>query len=164
MSTKNAIYTAAVPEPIQKYTRLPCVRIKSLFTRQPFKSHIGDIHCCRVYTKIVIYTAAVQVPNRLYRFLPGNNKLNTIKLVLLNLIKMTSNAAYVAHRAEEFDRSRLAFCITKRHMISINSLRLEKTCYASGFFVCFVFCFRNNCRVNTCTCIHFILEAQQQCI
>ena len=47
---KIAIYKAAVPEPIQIYTRLPCVHIKSLFTRQPFKSQIGYIHCCRVYT------------------------------------------------------------------------------------------------------------------
>ena len=108
---KIAIYTAAVPKPSQvyMYTRLPCVHIKSilhgshlraksaiyiaagciqksLFTRQPFKSQIGYIHCCRVYTKdrylhgsrsraksaiyiaarcihkIVIYTAAVQEP------------------------------------------------------------------------------------------------------
>ena len=35
---KIAIYTAAVQEQIQIYTRLPCVDIKSLFTRQPFKS------------------------------------------------------------------------------------------------------------------------------
>ena len=35
---KIAIYTADVPEPIQIYTRLPCVHVKSLFTRQPFKS------------------------------------------------------------------------------------------------------------------------------
>ena len=48
---KIAIYTAAFPEPFQLYTRLPCVHIKSLFTRQPFKSQIGYIHCCRVYTK-----------------------------------------------------------------------------------------------------------------
>ena len=68
---KNAIYTAAVPDPIQIYTRLPCVHIKSLFIRQPFKSQFGYIHCCRVSTKIVIYTAAVQEPNRLYTLLPG---------------------------------------------------------------------------------------------
>ena len=85
---KIAIYTAAIPEPIQIYTRLPCVHIKSLFTRQPFKTQIGYmyIHCSRVYTKncylhgsrsrvksaiyiaagcihkIVIYTAAIQDP------------------------------------------------------------------------------------------------------
>ena len=47
---KIAIYTAAVPKSIQIYTRLPCVHIKSLFTRQQFKSQIGYIHCCRVYT------------------------------------------------------------------------------------------------------------------
>ena len=93
---KNAIYTAAFSEPFQLYTRLPCVHIKSLFTRQPFKSQIGYIHCCRVYTKsrylhgsrskaksaknsaagciqkIVIYTAAVQEPNRLYGYTPLN--------------------------------------------------------------------------------------------
>ena len=66
-----AIYMATIPEQIQVYTRLQCVHIKSLYTRQPFKSHIGYIHCCWVYTKIVIYTAAVQVPNRLYTLLPG---------------------------------------------------------------------------------------------
>ena len=48
---KIAIYTAAVPEPIQIYTRLPCVHIKSLFTRQSFKSQIGYTHCCRMYTQ-----------------------------------------------------------------------------------------------------------------
>ena len=48
---KIAIYTAAVPEPIQIYTRLPCVHIKSLFTRHPFKTQIGYIHCSRVYPK-----------------------------------------------------------------------------------------------------------------
>ena len=48
---KIAIYTAAFREPFQLYTRLPCVHIKSLFTRQPFKSQIGYIHCSRVYTK-----------------------------------------------------------------------------------------------------------------
>ena len=63
---KIAIFTAAVPKPIQIYTRLPCVHIQWLFTRQPFKSQIDHIHFCRVYTKIVIYTAAVQEPNRLY--------------------------------------------------------------------------------------------------
>ena len=68
---KIAIYTAAVPEPIQIYTRLPCVHVKSLFTRQPLKSQIGFKHCCRVYAKIVIYTAAVQEPNSLYKLLPG---------------------------------------------------------------------------------------------
>ena len=48
---KITIYTAAIPEPIQIYTRLPCVHIKSLFTWQQFKSQIGYIHCCRLYTK-----------------------------------------------------------------------------------------------------------------
>ena len=46
-----AIYTAAVPEPIQIYTRLPCVHIKSLFTRHSFKTQIGYIHCSQVYPK-----------------------------------------------------------------------------------------------------------------
>ena len=92
---KIAIYTADVSEPIQIYTWLPCVHIKSLFTRQPFKSKIGYMHCCRVYTKkhylhgsrsraksaiyiaagyihkAVIYTAAIQKPNRQYTLLPG---------------------------------------------------------------------------------------------
>ena len=47
---KIAIYTAAVLDPIQIYTRLPCVHIKMLFTRQPSKSQVY-IHCCRMYTK-----------------------------------------------------------------------------------------------------------------
>ena len=68
---KIAYYTAAIPEPIQIYTRLPCVHIKSLFTRQQFKSQIGYIHCCREYTKTGIYTAAVKEPNRLYTLLPN---------------------------------------------------------------------------------------------
>ena len=47
---KIVIYTAAVQEPNRLYTLLPGEYKKSLFTRQPFKSHIGHIHCCRVYT------------------------------------------------------------------------------------------------------------------
>ena len=46
-----AICTAAVPKPILIYTWLPCVYIKLLFSRQPFKSKIGYgrgyIHGCR---------------------------------------------------------------------------------------------------------------------
>ena len=48
---KIAIYTAAIQEPNRLYTLLPGVYKKSLFTRQPFKSQIGHIHCCRMYTK-----------------------------------------------------------------------------------------------------------------
>ena len=48
---KIAIYTAAIQEPNWLYTLLPGVYKKSLFTRQPFKSQIGYIHCSRVYTK-----------------------------------------------------------------------------------------------------------------
>ena len=48
---KIAIYTAAIQEPNRLSTMLPGVYKKSLFTRQPFKSRIGHIHCCRVYTK-----------------------------------------------------------------------------------------------------------------
>ena len=120
---KIAIYTAAVPEPIQIYTRLSCVLIKSLFTGQPFKSQIGYIHCCRMYTKnrylhgsrsraksaiyiaagciqkIVIYTAAVQEPIRLYTLLRGvyiklsftrqpfKSQIETAALSALNAIK-----------------------------------------------------------------------------
>ena len=71
---KIAIYTAAIQEPNRLhyvYTLLPGIYKKSLFTRQPFKSQIGYIHCCRVYTKIVSYTAAVQEPNPLYTLLSG---------------------------------------------------------------------------------------------
>ena len=46
---KIAICTAALPEPIQLYSRLLCVHIKSLLTRQSFKSQISYKHCCRVY-------------------------------------------------------------------------------------------------------------------
>ena len=69
---KIAIYTAAVQEPNRLYTLLPGIYIQLLFTRQPFKSQIGYIHCCQVYIhvhKIVIYTAAIQEPNRLYALL-----------------------------------------------------------------------------------------------
>ena len=88
------IYTAAVPEQILIYTRLPCVYMKWLFTRQPFKSQISYIHGSRVsasncythgsrsranfdvYTaavclhEMVIYTAVVKELNRLYTRLP----------------------------------------------------------------------------------------------
>ena len=47
---KTVIYTAVIQEPNRLYTLLPGVYKKSLFTRQPFKSQIGYIHCCRVYT------------------------------------------------------------------------------------------------------------------
>ena len=90
-----AIYTAAVPEQIQAIYAAAFVHIKSLFARQPFKSLIGYLHCCREYTKncnlhgsrsraksaiyiaagcmhkTVIYTAAIQEPTRLYTLLPG---------------------------------------------------------------------------------------------
>ena len=46
---KIAIYTAAIQEPNRLNTLLPGVYIKLLFTRQPFKSQLGYIHCCRVY-------------------------------------------------------------------------------------------------------------------
>ena len=39
---KNAIYMAAVPEPIQIYTRLPCVHIKSLFGPRHLNNAAGD--------------------------------------------------------------------------------------------------------------------------
>ena len=96
---KISLYTAAIPEPIQIYIRLPYVHIKMLFTRQPFKSSIGYIHCCRVYTKIVftrqsfksqigyiqhiaarvymhkvvIYTAAIQEPIKDRRRIAGGS-------------------------------------------------------------------------------------------
>ena len=44
------IHMAAVREPIQLYTRLPCINIKWLFTRQPFQSQFSYIHDCRVHT------------------------------------------------------------------------------------------------------------------
>ena len=47
---ETVIYTAVIQEPNRLYTLLPGVYTKSLFTRQPFKSQIGYIHCCRVYT------------------------------------------------------------------------------------------------------------------
>ena len=47
---KMVIYTAAVPEPIQLYTRLSCAYMKWLFTRQPFQSQFSYIHDCRVHT------------------------------------------------------------------------------------------------------------------
>ena len=89
---KIAIYTAAIQEPNRLNTLLPSVyknrylhgsrsRDKSviyiaagcihrlLFTRQPFKSQLGYIHCCRVYIhEIVLYPAAVKKPNRLCNY------------------------------------------------------------------------------------------------
>ena len=47
---KIAIYMAAIQEPNQLNTLLPGVYKNSLFTRQPLKSQMGYIHCCRVYT------------------------------------------------------------------------------------------------------------------
>ena len=47
---KIAIYTAAIQWQNWLYTLLSGVYKKSLFTRQPLKSQIGYIHCCRVYT------------------------------------------------------------------------------------------------------------------
>ena len=47
------------------YIAVACIQ-RLLFTRQPFKSHLFIIHCCRVYIHdIVIYTAAVEEPNPL---------------------------------------------------------------------------------------------------
>ena len=76
---------------------------------------------------------------RWYTYTCSNIKLNAIKLVLLKLIKMTTNAKYVAPRAEDLNsafnqKPTLVLHLTKRHMISIN---LEKTCNASGFFFMF---------------------------
>ena len=51
---KIAIYTAAVPEPIQIYTRQPCI--------YPLPHEVA------------IYTAAIQEPGRLYTLLPGAYK------------------------------------------------------------------------------------------
>ena len=53
---KIAIYTAVTQEPNRLYTLLPGVYKKSLFTRHPFKSQIGYIHCCRVNTKKSLFT------------------------------------------------------------------------------------------------------------
>ena len=53
------------------YTVAVCPHKIAIFRRQPFKSQTGNIHCCRVYTKNVINTAAVEEPNRLYSLLPG---------------------------------------------------------------------------------------------
>ena len=67
------IYTAALQDsqPNRLYARQPSVIIRLLFTRQPLKSQFRFIHGCQVYTKIVIYTAAIQKPNGLYTLLPG---------------------------------------------------------------------------------------------
>ena len=89
VNKENVIYTAAVQEPNWLYTLLLGVyknrylygsRLRAklviyiasgcihrlLFTWQPFKSQLGYIRSCRVYIhEFVIYTAAVQEPNRL---------------------------------------------------------------------------------------------------
>ena len=64
---KIAICMAAVPEPIQ-YTWLPCVHIKSLFTRQPFKSQVGYIHCCRLYTKRYLHGRRSRAKSAIYMY------------------------------------------------------------------------------------------------
>ena len=92
----------------------------------------------------------------------SNIKLNAIKLVLFKLIKMTTNTEYVEPVLKNLNstskqKPTSVLHLTKRHMISIDWLRLEKTYYAS-FFICFVYCFRNDCSVN----IHFRLDAWQQ--
>ena len=51
---KIAINTAAVPEPIQIYTRQPCI--------------------FPLPHEVAIYTAVIQEPGRLYTFLPGAYK------------------------------------------------------------------------------------------
>ena len=71
----------------------------------------------------------------------SNIKMNAIKLVLLKLIKMTTNAKYVTPRAEGLNsaskqKPTCVLHLTKRHMISIN---LEKTCYASVFILFVLF-------------------------
>ena len=66
---KIAIYTAALREPFQLCTRLPCVHIKSLFTRQPFKSQIGYIHYCRVYTRKSLFKRQPLKSQMLYIYL-----------------------------------------------------------------------------------------------
>ena len=78
-------------------------------------------------------------PNRglVFTYTCSNIKLNAIKIVLLKLIKMTTNAEYVAPHAEK-QKPTCVLHLTKRHMISIN---LEKTCYASVFFFFFFFFF-----------------------
>ena len=100
-----------------------------------------------------------------YTYTCSNIKLNgMIKLVLLKLRKMTTNAEYVVAvlknlKTTSTQERTCVLHLTERHMISIN---LEKICYASVFlFVC-LFCFRNDCRVNTC--IYIILKTRQQCI
>ena len=72
---KIAIYTAAVQEPNRLYTRQQGVSIKLLYTRQQFQSKFRYIYIY-IYTaavcpnEMVIYTAVVQEPNRLYTRLP----------------------------------------------------------------------------------------------
>ena len=47
---KIVIYTTAVQEPNRLiYIAAGCIH-RLLFTRQPFKSQLGYIHCCRLYT------------------------------------------------------------------------------------------------------------------
>ena len=76
---KIAIYTAAVTEQIQIYTRLPCVK--------SFKSLIAYIHCCRVYTqnrylhgslsraKLSIYIADGCIHKRLFTWQPFKSQI-----------------------------------------------------------------------------------------
>ena len=66
---KIAIHTAAVPERIQIYTRLPCVHIKSLFTRQQFKSQIGYIYCCRVFKNRYLHGSRSRAKSAIYMYI-----------------------------------------------------------------------------------------------
>ena len=97
-----------------------------------------------------------------YTYTCSNIKLNDmIKLVLLKLIKMTANAEYVEPVLKNLNstskqKPTCVLHLTKRHISRKHAMR------ACFFFVCFICCFRNDCRANTC--IHFILKARQQCI
>ena len=66
---KIAIYTATVSEPIQIYTRQPCIyplpHEVAIYTAAIQESSRLYTLLQGAYKKIVIYTAAVQEPNRL---------------------------------------------------------------------------------------------------
>ena len=78
---KIAIYTAAVPEPIQIYTRQPCiyhllheVAIYTAAIPDPIQIYTRQLCIYPLPHEVAIYTAAIQDSSRLYTLQPGAYK------------------------------------------------------------------------------------------
>ena len=77
-----------------------------------------------------------------YTYACSDIKLNAIKLVLLKLIKMTTDAEYVATCAEELkstfkQKPTCVLHLTKRHNHDINKSRVNILCKSFCLFFCF---------------------------